>query len=59
MCVRASADLLTHGELSERSQSSPISNGTVGTAQSDAITAAAISAVSGGEGLWGRGKRSE
>lgn len=44
-CLSASVDPLTSGELSERSQSGPVSNGTVGVAQSHAITAAAISAV--------------
>lgn len=52
VCLRP-ADPLTSGELSERSQSGPVSNGTVGTAQSDAITAAAISAVS--PWSWGHG----
>lgn len=36
---------LTSREPSERFQFGPVSKGTVGTAQSDAITAAAISAV--------------
>lgn len=54
-CLSASADLLTSGELSERSQPGPESNGTVGTAQSDAIMASAISVVSARSGAMGRG----
>lgn len=51
--LSASADPLTSGELSERSQSGPVSNGTFGTAQSDAITVAVISGVS----AWSRATR--
>lgn len=53
MCHSASVDLLTSGELSEKSQSGPVSNGTVGTAQSDAITLCLCSTLSlHKEGAW-------
>lgn len=56
MCHSASVDLLTSGELSEESQSGPVSNGTVGTAQSDAITLSMFSAVIAQRGAMGGGE---
>lgn len=56
VCLSASVDPLTSGELSERSQLKPASNGTVGTTQSDAITAAAFGPVSAWSGAMGVGK---
>lgn len=56
MCHSASVDLLTSGELSEESQSGPVSNGTVGTAQSDAIALSMFSAVIAQRGAMGGGE---